>query len=247
MIGRTESINGIQLYYEIHGQGEPLVLLHGFTGNGATWGKIGQELSKKFQVIIPDLRGHGHSTNDQSHYTFRQVALDIYALLDKLNITNFKAMGASAGGNTLLHMATQQPDRIEAMVIISATSHYPDQARKIMSETSVDGITEEQWQWFRTLHFHGDAQIRKLYEGMKGFASDYEDMKFTSKDLGTIATRTMIVQGDRDPIYPIDLSIEMYRAIPKSSLWIIPQAGHVPITAENTDYFIELAAKFLEN
>ncbi len=247
MIGSIANINGIQLYYEVYGEGKPLVLLHGFCGSGATWGKISQELAKKFKVIIPDMRGHGRSTNVQSHhYTFNQVALDIYALLDHLKITKFICMGVSGGGNALLHMATQQPDRVENMVLVSATSYFPEQACKIMAKHSVNSLTDEQWQAMRKLHFHGDEQIREFVRHANAFAIDKTDMNFNTQDLSLITARTMIIQGDRDFLYPLDISIEMFHAIPKSALWIVPEAGHGPLMEENPDYFIERTTKFLE-
>ncbi len=233
------------MYCEMHGQGEPLVLLHGFTGSSASWGEIGRALSKKFQVIMPDLRGHGRSTYVPSKYTFGQVALDVYALLDKLQIRKFKCMGCSGGASALLHMATQQPERVDAMVLVSATTHYPAQARAIMAQVSVDTLSEEQWQSLRKLHFHGDAQIRELYEHVRGFAADVSDMDFTHQDLATITASTLLVQGDRDFLYPIDISIEMYKAIPKCSLWVVPNAGHCPISEENTAQFIKNITDFL--
>ena len=102
--GSIISVNGIDMYYEIRGQGEPLLLLHGFTGSSADWASM-FDLAKYFQLIIPDLRGHGRSTNSASAYTFRQVALDLYDLLNFLNIKKFKGIGCSGGGNALLHMA----------------------------------------------------------------------------------------------------------------------------------------------
>ena len=92
------------------------------------------ELAEHYQLIIPDLRGHGRSTNPSGAFTHRQSALDVYALLDQLGVKRFKAMGISTGGMTLLHMATQQRDRVEAMVLIGATSYFPEEARAIMRE-----------------------------------------------------------------------------------------------------------------
>lgn len=246
MTGKFASINDINLYYEIHGQGEPLVLLHGFTGSSSSWGQLGTELAKEFQLIIPDLRGHGRSTNNRSDYTFRQVAFDIYALLDTLKLKKIKCLGCSGGSSALLHMAIQQPDRIDSMVLISATSHYPDQARAIMAQTSIDALNEEQWQSLRKVHVHGEGQIRKLYEHVKGFATDYSDVNFTKEDLATILAQTLIVHGDRDFLFPVDIPIEMYKAISKSSLWIVPNADHGPITDENMPYFIETVKRFLK-
>ena len=101
---RTERINGIEMYCELQGEGEPLLLLHGFTGSGADWGLIFPTPPEGYRLVIPDLRGHGRSTNPSAEFTFRQSALDVIALLDRLRIEHCQAIGLSAGAETLLHM-----------------------------------------------------------------------------------------------------------------------------------------------
>src|SRR5262245_51995602 len=85
--GKPVDLNGMQMYYGTHGAGEPLVLLHGFGGSGSSaWGRFIPELAKSYQVIVPDLRGHGRSTNPANQFTHRQAALDVFALLDQLGV-----------------------------------------------------------------------------------------------------------------------------------------------------------------
>ena len=129
--GHTVEVNDFTLYYEIHGKGEPLLLLHGYSGSGRSWRPFVEELSKRYQVILPDLRGHGRSTNPSGKFTHRQAALDMYSLLDHLGIRRFRAMGTSTGGMTLVHMATQQPSRPQALVLVAATIYFPEPAREI--------------------------------------------------------------------------------------------------------------------
>src|SRR5437016_3420910 len=134
--GQTIPINGMEMYYEIRGAGEPLVLLHGGAGAGINWSLIFKDDPAGYRLIVPDLRGHGRSTNPSAAFTFRQSALDVFAMLDHLGIERFKAIGMSLGAKTLLHIATQQPARVEAMVLVSATPYFPDQARVIMQQLS---------------------------------------------------------------------------------------------------------------
>src|SRR5713226_4910835 len=84
--GEIASVNGIQLYYEIHGEGSPLLLLHYFGGAGEVWAPFVPEFAKSYRVIVVDMRGHGRSTNPSGQFTHRQSALDIFALLDQLGI-----------------------------------------------------------------------------------------------------------------------------------------------------------------
>jgi pimeloyl-ACP methyl ester carboxylesterase len=227
--GRTASVNGIEMYYEVSGGGSPLVLLHGFGGSGQHWNALRDQYAKEYRVIVPDLRGHGRSTNPTNQFTHRQSALDVYALLDNLEIRQFRAMGISTGGMTLIHMATQQPSRVEAMVLIGATIYFPEQARVIMRRSTVESTTPQDWERMRRDHKHGDEQIRALRNEFHNFKDSYDDMNFTPPYLATITARTLIVQGDRDEFFPVAIPVEMYRSIPHSYLWIVPNGGHVPI------------------
>ena len=87
------NVNGVKIYYEIHGEGEPLVLLHGFTMSHTMWEGWIEDFSKSYKLIIADLRGHGNSTNPSNEFTHEDSAKDIYGLLDLLNIDKFNAMG----------------------------------------------------------------------------------------------------------------------------------------------------------
>src|SRR5690349_7448120 len=119
---RTATINGIEMFHEIRGEGAPLVLLHGFTGCSGDWVHLFDmaALAREYRLIVPDMRGHGRSTNPHGTITHRQCALDVFALLDQLGVERFSAVGLSLGGNTLLHMATTQRERVEAMVLVGS-------------------------------------------------------------------------------------------------------------------------------
>jgi pimeloyl-ACP methyl ester carboxylesterase len=224
--GRTVALNGMEMYYEAFGEGEPLLLLHGFGGSGHVWTEVVAEYARHLRVIIPDLRGHGRSTNPSGEFTHRQSALDILALLDSLGIDRVRAVGNSTGGMTLLHMATGQPSRIEAMVLIAATSYFPEQARRIMERSTVASLTSDDYARRRQIHRHGDEQIRMLRRQFQAFKDSYDDMNFTPPYLSTITARTLIIHGDRDQFFPVGIAVEMYQAIPDSYLWIIPNGRH---------------------
>lgn len=249
--GQIAPVNDIEMYYEIRGEGEPLVLLHGGGGVGANWNLVFKDPPKGYRLVVPDMRGHGRTTNPSMEFTFRQSALDVFALLDLLGVERFKAIGMSMGAKTLLHMATGQPSRIEAMVLVSATPYFPEQARIIMRETSADNRSEQEWQQMRQWHKHGDEQIRAIWRQARAFADSYDDMNFTPPYLSTVAARILIVHGDRDPLYPVSVAMEMYSAIPRSFLWVIPNGGHGPIfgehtgSGETTSRFAETALAFL--
>lgn len=239
--------HGIELAFQEYGEGTPLVLLHGFTGIGDNWRLVFPDPLTGYRVIIPDLRGHGGSTNPSGVFTFRQSAKDVFGLVDHLGIDRFKGIGLSAGAKTLLHMATQQPARVDAMVLVSATPRFPDPARAIMRMMTLESRTADDWAQMRQWHTQGDDQIRALWQQGLDFATSHDDMNFTATTLAPISARTLVVHGDRDPLYPVELAVEVYRGIPDSALWVVPHGGHGPIFGEEAAPFAAAALSFLRH
>jgi pimeloyl-ACP methyl ester carboxylesterase len=132
------------------------------------------------------------------------------------------------------------------MVLVSATPYFPAQARPIMRQFP-ESLPESHWDLLRRTHRGGDMQIRALLESARSFADSYDDLTFTPPHLATIQARTLIVQGDRDPLYPVELSVEMAKAIPQSSLWIVPNTGHGPVIGDKWTEFLKTAASFLRS
>jgi pimeloyl-ACP methyl ester carboxylesterase len=240
---KTVSVNGIELSCEISGRGQPLLLLHGMGGCAQDWQYAGREsLARAYQLIAVDARGHGRSTG--APVTHRQHALDVRALLDQLGVARCKAIGVSMGGNTLLHVATQDPERLEAMVIVSATPYFPEQARAIMRALP-DERPAEEWRVMRERHVHGDAQIRAIFAAQRDLQHSVDDLCFTAADLGRVTARTLVVYGDRDPLYPVELGVELYRGIPGAALWVVPNGGHGPVFLDAAEPFARTALAFL--
>ena len=238
-------VNGIDLHYELLGEGEPLLWLHGFMGSGADWKFLFNEPPAGYQLIAPDLRGQGASTNPTGEFTFRQAAQDVLALLHHLHVSQVKAIGVSGGGIVLLHMATIETVSMDRMVLVSAPPYFPEQARAIQKEFSEAMLPEVERERMRQRHNGGEKQIEQLFEITRGFADNYTDVNFTPQILAAITAETLIVFGDRDPLYPVSLATELYRAISKSYLWVVPNGGHGPIFREEAPHFVETALSFL--
>jgi pimeloyl-ACP methyl ester carboxylesterase len=244
---RTITVDGAELYVEERGSGEPLLLLHGGTGTGADWKHVFDldELAKTWRLVVPDARGHGRSTNPGGELTFRRCGRDVVALLDALGIEQTRAIGMSLGAKTLLHAATEAPRRIGTMILVSATPRFPEPTRAAFRAAASTTHSAEEWERMRTLHVHGDEQIAALWQLPRSFAEDTEDMSFTPERLRRITARTLLVAGDRDPLYPVELAVELYRDIPGSSLWVVPGGGHGPIFGPERDAFVHAALRFL--
>jgi pimeloyl-ACP methyl ester carboxylesterase len=243
-------VNGCQLWYDDRGDGEPLLLVHGFMGVGANWQYVFPTDPQGFRVIAPDMRGHGRSTNPSGTFTFRQGALDLLALLDHLRVDRFKAIGLSGGGITLLHMATLQRSRVQAMVLVSAPPYFPPEAKAIQRRYSEAMIPDNQRAAIRAFHPRGEAQIQALVEQTRQMAVNDEDVGFTPAVLETIAAHTLIVFGDRENfgdelMYPVSLAFELHAGIPRSFLWIVPNGGHGPIFGAHAAAFAGTAIAFL--
>lgn len=244
--GNYAEVNGLTIYYEIHGEGDPLVLLHGFTMSHEMWDGWIEDLSKDYKLIIVDLRGHGHSTNPSNRFTHRESAKDIYSLMNVLQIDSFKAMGFSSGAMTLTHMAVLDSTRIEAMVLMGSTSYFPEQTREIQRSTSYENLSEDYLNSLMQWHPGGEEQIRSLYTQFRNMASTYEDLNFTPPYLSSIKTPTLIIHGDRDRFFPVDIPVTMYESMPNSYLWILPNFGHSSLNKEMilADAFLNTVNQF---
>lgn len=243
--GQTVAVNNLELYYEEYGAGPPLVLLHGFGGCGQNWLPFTAPLAEHYRLIIVDLRGHGYSTNPENTFTHRTAAQDVLLLLDQLGVTHFSAMGMSSGGMVLLHMATSQPQRIDTLVLISTTTHFPNQARAIMRAASMRTMPPAVQAMYRECAKRGETQVQELIAQFNALADNYDDMNFTPQQLATITARTLVVHGDQDRFFPDDIAVVLTRSIPNAALWIIPGGEHVPIY-EAAGPFTARALRFLD-
>ena len=238
-------INGVSLHYETVGTGEPLLWLHGFMGAGADWKYIFAGPPAGYCVIAPDLRGHGASSCPPGPFSFRQSARDVLGLLEHLKIQRVKAIGLSGGGVVLLHMATMDLPRITSMVTVSAPPYFPLQARVIQRQSSEAMFGDVEMTRVRQRHKHGEAQVQQLLAQIRALADSYDDVAFTPPLLATITAETLIVFGDRDPLYPVSLALDLHDAIPRSYLWVVPNGGHGPVFGTAAPRFAETALSFL--
>ncbi len=230
-------LNHIQ--YRSRGEGPPLLLLHGFLGCGADFEHLFElsALERAYTVITPDFRGHGKSGNPDDRFSHRLCADDIEALLEHLGYEKVRAIGLSLGGNVLLHLATRRPSRIGSMVISGSPPYFPATARSMMAnldEASHPKVEREALK-----------QRQALFRYAKEMAESTDDLSFTPPQLARIEAPVLMVNGDRDPLYPVELFVQMYRAIPCCRLWIVPGGGHAPVF-EVKETFQRVALEALE-
>jgi pimeloyl-ACP methyl ester carboxylesterase len=167
------------------------------------------------------------------------------ALLRHLGIPRVKAIGVSGGGIVLLHLASAHPSVVESMVVVSAPPYFPEEARRVQRVFSPSMVGDAEMARMRQRHVHGEPQIEQLFAMARGFADSYDDVNFTPPRLATIDADTLIVFGDRDPLYPVSLAFDLYRAIPRSYLWVVPNGGHGPVFRDAAPAFARTALDFL--
>jgi len=203
--GAYAEVNGINLYYETHGAGRPLVLLHGGLGSGEMFGPILPALSERHQVIAPDLQGHGRTADIDRPLDVRLMADDIAALIDHLGLDTPDVAGFSLGGGVALQTAVKYPSRVRRLVAVSANVRrdaiYPEM---LAQQGQVDAAAAE---------FMKETPMYELYQRVAPRPEDFprlldkagqamaKDFDFTEEVRG-LQVPTLIVAADADMAPP---------------------------------------------
>jgi pimeloyl-ACP methyl ester carboxylesterase len=195
--GDYAAVNGLELYHEIHGEGEPLILLHGGVGASEMFGANLPELAESRQVIAVHLQAHGHTADVDRPMTFEAMADDIAALISHLGFEQADVMGWSLGGSVALQTAIRHPERVRKLVLVSIPfkrdGWYPEVLAG-MSQTSPETADMNQSPLY-DLYPNTDwrALLTKLPELLR---QDYD----WSKDVEALKTQTMLVYADADGV-----------------------------------------------
>ncbi|MEN0054846.1 MAG: alpha/beta hydrolase [Mucilaginibacter sp.] len=241
--GQYANVNGIKMYYEVHGTGKPLVLLH---GGGSTiktsFGKIMPILAKTHQVIAIELQAHGHTGDRNAPVTFAQDASDVAELLKQLNIPKADIFGFSNGGQTAIQLALDHPNRINKLIIASAFYKR-------------DAAPAAFWEGFKNPQFSSMPQVYKDEFAkinsdptalMNMFNKDAHRMlmfkDWSDEEIKSIQAPALVVIGDRDLASP-EHAAQMARLFPHGRLAILP-GGHGEYFGEM--YFPDKGSKIPE-
>jgi pimeloyl-ACP methyl ester carboxylesterase len=249
-------VNGLQMYYEIHGAGEPLVLLHGAFGAIDLWGPILTTLAEHHQVIAVELQGHGHTAdNIDRPLGYAQMADDVAALLDHLVIAQADIVGYSMGGTTGLQLAIQHPDLVRTLVAVSpnyrSDGYYPELLAGLLQMTPDIFVgTPEEAAYLRHAPHPEDFPV--LVEKQKVLPRDFA---FREEEVAAIAAPTLLIYGDSDVVRP-EHAVALFRLIgggvpgdlvglPSSQLAILPGTTHRSIVGERADRLLAVIEPFL--
>jgi pimeloyl-ACP methyl ester carboxylesterase len=250
-------VNGLDMYYEIHGTGQPLVLLHGAYGSVATdFGKMLPALAETRQVIGIEQQAHGHTADVDRPIRYEQMAEDTAALLRSLKIEAADFFGYSMGGNIALQVAMRHPDLVRKVVAVSANvssdGYYPEVLAGI-AEITPDIFEGSPWLDHYRQVAPNPGDFPKLVEKLKDL--DAQPFTWPAEEIRAIAAPVLIVIGDSDVVRP-EHAVEMFRllgggvpgdltGLPKSQLAVLPGTTHISVISRD-EWLRSMIAAFLD-
>jgi len=248
--GKYADVNDIKVYYEIYGDGEPLLLLHGNSGSIENYIYQIPELSKHFKVVAVDSRAQGRSTDSDKEITYALMASDMSELIDKLNLGKVNIVGWSDGGNIGLELAYAHPDKVLKVVAFGANYTHenwmapPDSVVMAPDDpivVRISGMIKNLGTAAERLSAD-PSRMPVIKKKLEDLYSNYPN--FTHDQLKTIDVPFLIVAGDHDVI-ALDQTIALFTNLPKSELFIVPHASHL-VPAENPDLINSEVIRFLK-
>jgi pimeloyl-ACP methyl ester carboxylesterase len=224
--GQYVEVDGLRTYYEVQGDGEPMLLMHGGFCTVETFARQTPEFATRYRVIVPERRGHGRTPDVEGPITYEAMAEDTIALAQKLGITSGHLVGYSDGGNTALIVAIRRPDLVRKLVCIGANFHYNGMtpvAVEVMEHATPDNFYPWLIKKYKEVSPDGPDHLPFVFE--KIMRMWREQPALTSEDLSHIEAPTLILVGDCDWV-AMEHTVEMFRSIPNAQLCVIPGATH---------------------
>tara|TARA_B100000475_G_C14960662_1_gene299764 strand:+ start:30 stop:839 length:810 start_codon:yes stop_codon:yes gene_type:complete len=255
---------------EIKGEGHPLLILHGFTGDHSTMSSISEPLSKNYSVISVDLPGHGNTIRDpESHlFNFEDTLKALIEVMEFYDQEEFNVLGYSMGGRLALGLAVYYPNKIKNTILLGATAGIADENQRIARRRSDDRLAEEilekgiEWfvqYWMEQPLFESQIRIdpeildaskkQRLQNNAQGLAGSLRGSGTGSqpsfwRKLSEINSPTLILVGEEDPKFR-SLAVRLNSGISKSEIVVVPESGHA-CHLENPDFTLEMIETFLE-
>lgn len=258
--------NGINLFYEERGAGEPLLLIMGITAPGSVWEKHASFWEQHFRCIQFDNRGVGFSDKPEGPYTTAQMGDDSAGLLDALGITKARVVGVSMGSTIAMQLALRHPDKVQSMVLMCPWARCDRKAEAIFRHMmhAKRLRPEEFTNYVQQLIFHksswdDDETYEGLMEdqqeaatdpfpqplhGLEGQAHACIDHQVLS-DLPRIQQPCLVIGGKEDQFVPAWMAQEVAEALPNSELHLYEEAGHA-FHWEKLDDFNPRVLKWLQ-
>ncbi|CAN5450204.1 alpha/beta hydrolase [soil metagenome] len=263
-MGNYVNYNGTKIYYQVRGEGDPLVLLMGFGADGNLWKQHVQEYKKHFKCLLIDNRGVGQSDQPYGPYSTALMADDTAAVMQHAGIQKARVAGISMGGAIAQELALHYPDKVQSLVLVSTWAKFNNYAKsvyenlkKIRVQSNPEDFMELLQLWiFAPPYF--EKYLANLKEDQKNAASNPEPQSRegfegqldacinhdTVERLSQIKIPTLITVGEMDIFTPPAFSDILYARIPVSEYLKFPTGGHVHHW-EDLERFNQVTTEFL--
>jgi pimeloyl-ACP methyl ester carboxylesterase len=231
--GQMTTIDGAELYVEVHGRGEPLVLLHGLMGSSEQLANQIPAFAEQFRVIAIDGRGQGRSSRGSEPITYRRLAADVIGVMDRLGLTRAHVVGWSDGAIVALTLAVHFPARLRKLVMYGAAyvaagvrldPTFAGDVAIMGGPTTLD---------YLAIAPHA-ARAPELFMARFTMIEDQPD--FNEAQLQAITAPTLILDGERDEVIAPDQAPGLARLIPGAKLVVMPDTGHFAVYDRPTEF-----------
>jgi pimeloyl-ACP methyl ester carboxylesterase len=218
--GKYQLVRGVKLYYEVYGQGKPLLMIHGNGGDISKFSKNIPYFARQYKVIAVDSRAHGKSTDPSDSLSFEMMADDFAALLTSLRIDSAYVLGWSDGGINAILLAMRHPEKVKKLVSTGANLS-PDSTAIVPSllKQMQQAYADNKNKVFATPKEKNDWKV---------FTLDVLQPNIPLSALRSVKTPALIVAGDRDVIVA-EHTVAIARNLPNAWLWILPNSGHATL------------------
>ena len=250
-------VNGLNMYYEIHGEGQPLVLLHGaLSAIGTSFGKLLPDLARERRVIAVEMQGHGHTADIDRPLRYEQLADDIAALLTQIGIEKADLFGWSLGAGVALQTAIRHPEVVRKLVLASVTYNSGGLYPELLA-----GIENSKPEYLAGTPFYEEytriapnpQDFSRLFAKQQQLDGEIQDWPVEA--IRAIKALTLLIIGDSDIIRP-EHTVELFRlldggvagdlvGLPRSQLAVLPGTTHVTLV-DRAEWLVSMITQFLD-
>src|SRR5215469_6297002 len=255
--GRYADVHGLSMYYEIHGEGQPLVLLHGaLSAIGTSFGKLLPDLARTRQIIAVEMQGHGRTADIDRPLRYEQLAEDIAALLTQIGIDWADIFGWSLGAGVALQTAMRHPESVRKLVLASVTYNsgglYPELLVGIEHSKPEDLASTPFYEEYSRIAPH-PQDFPRLFDKQQQLDSEGQDWPVEA--IRAIKAPALLIIGDSDIVRP-EHTVELFRllgggvpgdlvGLPRSQLAVLPGTTHVTLV-KRTEWLVSMMTQFLD-
>jgi pimeloyl-ACP methyl ester carboxylesterase len=242
----TFEADGVQIFYEDLGSGEPVLVIHGAAASGRWFGDVPHRLAADRRVVMPDLRGLGRSARVAPITRVQTWMEDLWRLLDTLGLDRVDVIGCSLGSRIAGRMVLDQPARIRSLIvdapIVGMSAHGNASLNSTFGQVEEDSDQAREW---ADLHGPDWREVVAFY-GASRRAPGFQDFYTLRDELAALTVPTLICRGDwDDSIHPVDDAFVWHKQAPDTELWIAPGLSQSSTMLERPDDFVAHAGAFL--